>query len=365
MSFKVTPSGQPAPQNPHALDRASRPSPRDRALAKAAALQSAAQPPKQPEPLSIPEIVEAKAAQDTTQNAPIESKEEIGQSLQGVDSPKAATAVEATPEAPKTAPEVSKEPLSAQYAQLARKERALRQKAMELKQREDAFLKSQESPKETPKVNEPGLNIEDLKKNPWKVLKDAGITYDQLTQQALNEPSQETQQLLTTIDSLNAKIEAMENRITGSDKAREEDKKAQYQQVLNQFKNEVTALVKDNPEFETVKATGSIGDVVDLIEKTYKEDGILLSVEDATKEVEDYLVEEAYKLSQLSKIQKRLKPAPTTVAAAPAKQPGTTETKQPQPTKTLSNAMNGSRQMTARERAMAAAIHGPNWREKI
>ncbi len=95
-------------------------------------------------------------------------------------------------------------------------------------------------------------------------------------------------------------------------------------------------------------------DVVDLIEKTFKEDGILLTEDEAAQQVEDYLTEEAYKLANLKKIQKRLQTssASTSTSATPAKSAETP--KQSQPMKTLTNAVGTSRQLTSKERAILA-----------
>jgi hypothetical protein len=87
---------------------------------------------------------------------------------------------------------------------------------------------------------------------------------------------------------------------------------------------------------------------VELIERTFKQYGVLLSVEDAAKQVEDYLVEEAFKLTKLKKIQQRLAPAQKPVEAKLEPQ------KQPQTLKTLTNAVSSSGRVSVRERAIAA-----------
>lgn len=362
MSFSITPNGAPKPTNPHAQDRAGKPSARERALAKAHELQQQAQPPQPVSPKPAQPLQEAVAAAFQATETPTDT----GGQTQSIETPAAASpepSPAALAEAPK-APEPSKEqPLSSQYAQLARKERALRAKAVELKQREDAFKASQ-TPAQQPPTTANGIPLEEFKKNPWKFMQEAGVTYDQVTKAALDAPSPEQEM----VSSLQAKIEALEEKLNGTENKWKEtwetNQKTQYQQAVNQIKSEVTSLVNENPDFETIKATNSVGDVVELIEKTFQEDGVLLSVEEAAKQVETYLEEEAYKLSQLKKIQNRLKPASTTVPAAPAKTAAQTPAQQ-QPSKTLTNAISGSRQMSARDRAMAAAIHGPNWREKI
>lgn len=366
MPFTISPKGTQTPPNAHQVEqqdiRAGRkPSARERALAAAykdvPQASPSAEAPKPSLKLTPDPVPEPQAqSESTTSDGQLHTPEASPAAPPEVSSPSAPA------EAPK-ASEPAKEPLSSQYAQLARKERALRAKAIELKQREDAFKASQ-TPSQAPPATANGISLEEFKKNPWKVMQEAGISYDQVTKAALEAPSAEQE----AVSQLQAKIAELETRLQDTDKTWkqtwEDNQKTQYNQAVNQIKNEVSSLVSSDPEFETIKATNSVQDVVELIEKTFQEDGILLSVHEASKQVEDYLTEEAYKLSQLKKIQNRLKPAPATVVAAPAKT-AVQDPKQQQPSKTLSNAMTGSRQMTARERAMAAAIHGPNWREKI
>ncbi len=126
-------------------------------------------------------------------------------------------------------------------------------------------------------------------------------------------------------------------------------------------------MVNSDPQFETIKATESVQDVVELIESTFHEGldddhpkGTVLTVEEAAQIVEDYLADEAEKLARLSKIQKRLAPKEQT----PPKQDSSV---QPQRQPTLTNGMTGApkREYSQRQRAMFAAQHGANWREKV
>jgi len=104
-------------------------------------------------------------------------------------------------------------------------------------------------------------------------------------------------------------------------------------------------------QYELIAATGSIDDVVELIERTFTEEGRLVPVEEAAQAIEDYLAEEAYKLSKLKKIQQKLAPS----AQAKPEQKQTEQPKQPQTQmKTLTNAVGTQRQLSARERAIAA-----------
>ncbi len=115
-----------------------------------------------------------------------------------------------------------------------------------------------------------------------------------------------------------------------------------YQQALKQISLEVNELVNKDPNFETVKHSGAAKDVVELIERTFQEEGKLLTVEEATQAVEDYLVDEAIKMSNIKKVKDRLSQANT------SKQPQTVQMK------TLTNSIGAQKPLNARERALLA-----------
>ena len=251
---------------------------------------------------------------------------------------------------PEAETKVSSEPLSSQYATLARKEKALRLQQQQMKARELA-LKAQEDALKAPakpSFDESKYVPRDrLTQDPFTVLNELGLTYDQLTEMALNAPKPEQMAIMNEMKALKSEIAALKGEQEKSSKSFEEKEKLQYTQAMNQIRNEVNHLVSVDPQFETIQATGSVGDVVELIERTFNEDGVLMSVEDAASQVEDYLVEAAMKLSRIKKIQQRLAPK-----AAPA-QKNTTQSQQPQ-LKTLTNSVSSSRQLSAKERALLA-----------
>lgn len=245
----------------------------------------------------------------------------------------------------------SSEPLSAQYAILARKEKALRQREQQLKAKE-AALTAQKAP-EAVKSPEIDLNKfvdrDRLVKDPFTVLNELGLTYDQLTELALNAPRAEELQMQNEIRTLKEELKALKGETENTKKSFEESQKQQYDQAITQIRNEATQLVKLDPQFETVKATGSVNEVVELIERTFNEDGILLTVEEAAQQVESYLVDEAIKLAKLAKIQQKLRPQ--SQAEAPKQATGSQEKSQ---LKTLTNSVSSSRKLSARERAILA-----------
>lgn len=324
-------------------------SPRERAIAalmrpntpaQAAAQSSQAQetPVSNPSQISPEEMGAIRSSSKPTQSA-----EKSGQ-----DYNNEAPASEVSAES-----KTSSEPLSAQYAILARKEKALRQKEQQLKAREAALTAPPKAPEvgqQEPKVDLSKFVDKDrLVKDPFTVLNELGLSYDQLTELALNAPRAEELQMMNEIRSLKEELKALRGETESTKKSFEETQKQQYDQAITQIRNEAKQLVKLDPQFETIKATGSINEVVELIERTFNEDGILLTVEEAAQQVESYLVDEAIKLAKLAKIQQKIAPKPQ----APVTQKATSQSEQPQ-LKTLTNSVSSSRKLNARERAILA-----------
>jgi hypothetical protein len=296
-------------------------------------------------------------APDTSQEHPVRNPSQVSpEELSAVKAPQSSEGQKVTAESvPQEAPAETKapeEPLSAHYANLARKEKALRAEKQKLLVEKQAFEAARAAVKPEPAVdNSKFVSKEDLLKDPFSILADLGLSYDQLTNAALNQPSQEE----LARKAYERKIESQLAEIKASQEQQKKDaadSQAQaYQQAISQIRLDTKQLIKAEPDsYEAIASTDSVNDVVDLIERTFKEDGILLSVEEAAKHVEEYLVEEAMKISKLKKIQQRMQansaPKPAQSSPAPAQA-------SPQ-MKTLTNAVSSSRQLSTRERAILA-----------
>ncbi len=249
------------------------------------------------------------------------------------------------------------EALSPQFAMLARKEKALRQKAQAqdatFRQQEAAMAAREQAIKAKESEYSEGYIAKDrFQADPWAALNELGLSYEQLTQLAINQP-QENPQQKAALDELRAEIKALKDTQTSNQQAQADQQTAAYKQAVAQIRNEAQSLVASNPDFETIHETGSVGDVVDLIEQHFKETQQLMTVEEAAKLVEEHLIEEALKIARIKKIQTRLQPAKPTLDAAAQKQ-AETAGKQPQQHKTLTNAMGQSGKMSARDRAVLA-----------
>lgn len=244
--------------------------------------------------------------------------------------------------------------LSRQFAQLARQEKALRakqqqqdqalrQRESDLKAREDAIAAKDQSYKSD------YLSKADIKRNALRALAESGVSYDEVTQQILSQSNTDPR-VESLISELKAEIQDLKSGMTKRDQTYADDQKTSYENAKRQILSDTKSLVAQDPEFETIKATNSYNDVVELIEETYKKDGILMTVEEAAKEVEDYLVNEAIKITQISKIKSKLQAS----TAARTEKEKTQQSQAATPMKTLTNATSASRPMSARERALAA-----------
>ena len=289
------------------------------------------------------------------QNASNVSVEELG----AIQASTATEPVEAQAEPVETPKEQPKEETkeSRQWAQLARQERALRAKAQQqdqaLKAREAALAarEAELNAKAAPPVpQQRQWTREEAKADPVGFAADHGLSYEEFTQAIINQqPSNPKYD--AHIAKLEAKIRQLEEITEKSQQTYQEQQKSAYQAAVKQIEMDAKALVKSDPEaYEAITKTGTIRQVVKLIEDTYNKDGVLMTVEEAAQEVENYLVEENYNMAtKIEKIKRRMQQN-----AQPAKSEAKTQSQQQTQMKTLTNAASSTRRLSARERAMLA-----------
>ncbi len=350
MAINVTPVAGPKPVD-GALNGASATGVAARARAIAKLTQGAQAPAQAATEAPKADLAQAvQAAQAPAAEAPAAAPEAQVAAESGQN-----TITESAPVAP-AAPAKAEEPLSPQYAQLARIEKSIRADRVKMKAEQEAFKAEREAFKAEREAAAAGTYSKDqLAKNPLAVLEEAGLSHDQIAQMLLNanEPSSQQTAMITKLE---AKIAQLEESIGKTQKTFDDAQTQGYQQAVNQIRADAVSLVKTDPNFETIAATGSVEDVVSLIEDTFKDGlgdeypkGTLLSVEQAAQMVEAELVAEYEKLSKLKKFQKSM---PASLQPA-EKQPENSGTK-PVQIKTLTNAGSSSRQLSAKERALLA-----------
>jgi hypothetical protein len=244
-------------------------------------------------------------------------------------------------------PAVVDEQVTSQIAQLARREKQLRLRDQQLRQREAQYRAAS---KPAPTFDESKyVSLEALKADPFGILNSkADLNYDKLTELVLNGPTQDQRSQIEYVKKLEARLEALEGTTASTQKTLQERDAGARASAIKQINNEVSQLITRNPDFEAINATNSKNDVTELIARTFDEDGILMTVEEAAQQVEDYLIDEAMKFNKLKKVQQRLQTRTET--------PGTQAQGQPkqQQLKTLTNSVSSTRQLSAKERAILA-----------
>lgn len=298
------------------------------------------------------EGVKAKAPlveEPKVEESPVNSASEglisnIEESTETVASPS-----EAVTEAPK------EDPISSQFAILARKEKALRAKSVAqeqaIKSREDALRAKEEAIKLKESEYQTRYVPKDRIRNDLpSLLAEAGLSSEEIGELISNAPSAEEVSRNSKFSSYDAKIKALEDKLEAATKSVEDRDKRSYDQALNQISNDVKKLVAVDPTYELIHSTGSVGDVVKLIQSTFDTEGTLLDIEDACAQVENELLEDILKVSRLKKIQDKLSAGTKPLATAP-KASGAPLT-QSQPMKTLTNATAAVNKLGARERAI-------------
>ncbi|NDC25349.1 MAG: hypothetical protein EBZ49_14645 [Proteobacteria bacterium] len=181
------------------------------------------------------------------------------------------------------------------FAQLARKEKALRAQARQLQEQQKAWQEQQAKSQSSWK--------DQVKNDPLSVLAEAGLTHDQIAEMLLNSRPDDME-----MRRVKAELQALKNAQQEQFSKIQDAQKAAYEQAVKQVSREVNMLVDGNEAYETIKATKSQTAVVELIKQTYDEDGVLLSAEEAADMVEEYLTDEALTLAKLKKVQSKLAP---------------------------------------------------------
>lgn len=220
-------------------------------------------------------------------------------------------------------------PEDAKLNELANREKILRAKARQTQQKE-AELKQRE---QALRLEGERTVRERIRREPFVVLQEENVSYNDLTKHLLNQPRPEDEKL----QKLESELNSLKSQIGDT-------QQQQYQAAVRQLQRDVDYLIKTSPdEFELVVLNEAQGAVVNLIEETWKEEHRLMSTDEAAKEIEDFLVERARKISQAKKLQAKAQPQASeqtpNEGVAPTKTKPPTKTQQPLRITTLSHGM--------------------------
>lgn len=224
----------------------------------------------------------------------------------------------ATGEANEETTQSNNNEFDSKFAALSRKEKQLRERESQMQQQYEAKLAEIEArleqlsaPKEPEVQQEPELPLEyRLKRDPLGTLKELGLSYDQLTNLALNDGKLTTEMQMDLMrqdleDKYNSKFESLQNELLERDKRLEEEK---YNEVVNNYRNELTTFINNNDNYELIQANDAADVVYDVIEEHYNETGSIMSKQEAADQVEAYLEEKMEKLLKLNKLKSRFEP---------------------------------------------------------
>ena len=182
---------------------------------------------------------------------------------------------------------------AARFAALSRKEK-------ELINREKAFKENQVKLAAYEKA------LQSAKQNPLEYLQAAGLTLEQALEQIISKDEPITE--ATRLKQIEQKVHDYEEAIK---KQREDQIEYEKSTQLNQIKQSINQFVNENAEtYELIKEYNAIDDVWSVIERTFIESKgkTHLTIEQASKAVEDQLFEEANKeaerIARLKKLQK-------------------------------------------------------------
>lgn len=181
----------------------------------------------------------------------------------------------------------------ARFAELAKRQRELTQKQLEIKAKEERYTPVEQA-------------LANAKSNPLAALEALGMTYEDLTHFILNEGREPAPE---------DKLSAIEKRLDEKEKqerdAREAAENAKVEATITAFQESITQAVTAAPEqYEMILSAGDFGTslVFDTISEYFDSNKQLLPLETALQAVETYLEGEALKVAKANKIQAKLAP---------------------------------------------------------
>jgi hypothetical protein len=192
--------------------------------------------------------------------------------------------------------------LSPQMAALARKEAKYRQELSELNKQKSQLEAERKEIEELKSLKEK------LQKKDYSGLKDF-VSYEEYTNYLLSE-QQNADPAQQAIQNLKAEVEALKN-------SQQSDIEKRFEEAVNHRRSSVKQIVASNPDFVTIKELGQEEAVVQHILDTFEQDSVELTPEEAAKEVEEILLEQAKQWLSLSKVKPKEEPkveAPKTEA---------------------------------------------------
>lgn len=257
--------------------------------------------------------------------------------------------------APSDATPTTEEP-NLTLVELSRRTKAQRQAQIKLQQDQQSLeQQKQEFAKKDSEYQSNYIPKDRLKTDLLGVLAELG--YDQkMLSEAINTQPVQVDMEIKRLNQKILQLEAANNQTSDTFKQTQKD---QYESALNRIRIDVKQLVKNDPNFDTIKVLEQEESVVEFIKDTFENGytdkegteypkGYVFNVSDASQLIEERLVEESLRRASLTKVKQKLAPP------EPTKKDEQTHNKKP--LKTLTNTMDasGAKRLSTNERIQRA-----------
>lgn len=204
-------------------------------------------------------------------------------------------AKETSSSTPAPVPQAKEVTLSPKLAALARKEAKFRQQEQAFKAKQAKFEAEQAEAAKLLKIKER------LAAKDYAALEELGVSYQDWSNALLSQAEDEKPETQA--------IKKLEEKLTSLEESQKAQVSKQYEATINQYKAEIKRATETNPDFATIKELKAQEHVLQHILDTFEQDGEILTVEQASKEIEDFLIEDALAMTKLSKVKAKLAPA--------------------------------------------------------
>jgi len=232
------------------------------------------------------------AGSTATEPASQQNSKEAPAKPEGLAAKAAGAAAGTEPETPPEPKKHTPNPKVREFAALTKKEREVR--ALMAQQRQEAAeIAAWRELRANPKANAE------------KILKAAGLTYDDITEHYVrgsgdDKPSPRHSELEEKLASYHSEVEKLRAEL----QKKEEDK------AVSNYIDDIKKVAQSQDSFELIREYDAYQDVYELIDLRYQETGEILDKEEACRMIEDVLYEEksaeAQKLRRVKKLRQQL-----------------------------------------------------------
>jgi hypothetical protein len=174
--------------------------------------------------------------------------------------------------------------LSPQLTALARKEQRIRQQELALKQEKDA-LAAERADIAQLKAAKSKISAKD-----YSVLDELGVSYEEWTQYLISKGNP---------DPSAERIKQLEDKLSKFESNQVESTNKQYEATVSQYKRDIAKTTETNPKFKGIKAVEAEEHVLQHILDTFKEESVVLTIDEACEDVLSALKDEANRFKAL------------------------------------------------------------------